>query len=181
MTAVYQPQPGDRYAAPWGEYCVVRVEPDRVVLRDLARPTACVVPTPAKLQAEYSLVQDAAAPLERANRDVKPANMPAPPLEQLRRCSDCRRPKRVLWATEREDGPLFCGECLATGRPPPAPSLGTWRPAPGEEVHNAAKAELGSFARPTEPAAPRPRTKPEPAPRNATRELWAELSAAVLR
>lgn len=33
MTAVHQPQPGDRYAAPWGEYCVVRVEADRVVLR----------------------------------------------------------------------------------------------------------------------------------------------------
>lgn len=175
MTAVHQPQPGDRYAAPWGEYCVVRVEPDRVVLRDLARPTACVVPTPAKLLAEYSLVKAAVPPLEHAAAAAAPA-----PVEQLRRCSDCRRPKRVLWATDREDGPLFCGDCLATGRPPPAPSLGTWRPAPGEEAHNAAKAELGSFARPAEPAAPRPRPAPEPA-RNATRELWAELSAAVPR
>lgn len=176
MTDVHQPQPGDRYAAPWGEYCVVRVEADRVVLRDLARPTACVVPTPERLRAEYSLVRAAVvpapAPLEQ------PA--PPPPAEQLRRCSDCRQPKRVLWATDREDGPQYCGACLATGRPPPAPSLGTWRPAPGEEAHNAAKAELGSFARPAEPAAPRPRTKPEPA-RTATRELWAELSAAVPR
>lgn len=174
MTAVHQPQPGDRYAAPWGEYCVVRVEPDRVVLRDLARPTACVVPTPAKLLAEYSLVRAATPAADM------PANVPPPPAaERLRRCSDCGLPKRVLWATDRADGPEYCGACLATGRPPPAPSLGTWRPAPGEEAHNAAKAELGSFARPTDPA-PRPRTKPEPA-RTTTRELWAELSAAVPR
>lgn len=172
MTAVHQPQPGDRYAAPWGEYYVVRVEADRVVLRDLARPTACVVPTPERLRAEYSLVRAAAAPLEQ------PAAAP-PPAEQLRRCSDCKQPKRVLWATDRDDGPLYCGACLATGRPPPAPSLGTWRPAPGEEHHNAAKAELGSFARPEQPAEPRPRAKPEPARTN--RELWAELSAAVPR
>ena len=178
MTAVHQPQPGDRYAAPWGEYCVVRVEPDRVALRDLARPTACVVPTPAKLLAEYSLVRAATPAAE--HRDVKPANVPPPAAEQLRRCSDCKRPSRVLWATDRADGPEYCGACLATGRPPPAPSLGTWRPAPGEEAHNAAKAELGSFARPAEPAAPRPRPKPETA-RTTTRELWAELSAAVPR
>lgn len=177
MTAVHQPQPGDRYAAPWGEYSVVRVEADRVVLRDVARPTACVVPPPERLRAEYSLVR-AAAPSPPAPLD-QPAAPPPPAAEQLRCCSDCKRPKRVLWATDREDGPLYCGACLATGRPQPAPSLGTWRPAPGEEHHNAAKAELGSFARPAEPA-PRPRTKPEPA-RTATRELWAELSAAVPR
>ena len=99
MTAVHQPQPGDRYAAPWGEYCVVRVEPDRVALRDLARPTACVVPTPAKLLAEYSLVRAATPAAE--HRDVKPANVPPPAAEQLRRCSDCKRPSRVLWATDR--------------------------------------------------------------------------------
>ena len=176
MTA-HQPQPGDRYAAPWGEYCVVRVEADRVVLRDLARPTACVAPTPERLRAEYSLVRVAVAP------PPAPLEQPAPPppAEQLRRCSDCRQPKRVLWATDRDDGPLFCGACLATGRPALAPSLGTWRPAPGDEHHNAAKAELGSFARPAEPAPrPRPWSKPEPAPAT-TRELCAELSAAVPR
>lgn len=175
------PAPGEVYTAAWGRYVVHRVAADGVVLRDTSRPTACVVPSHDKLARDYRLEAPSPAPIaERRAERTPEAPAAAPRVEPLRSCSECRQVKRVLWATDDDEGPLWCGPCLQTGRPlPPAPSLGTWRPAPGVEDGSSAKSELGSFARPTEPGPARKPAKPSPSRREELRDLWTAATAEL--
>lgn len=195
MTA-RQPQVGDRYRAPWGAYAVHRVELERVVLRDLDNPRAYVVPTPAKLAAEYELVEAAqrapGAAMAQGAAELQPAApapasaKPVPPwlTGAPLTCSDCQRPCRALWYTEDDDGPRYCSSCLmGPARPAAVPTLGTWRPPAGEAY--ASRADVGSYdplppgSAPIATQAPA-RTKPA-TERQTTRDLWAEISAAVPR
>lgn len=172
----HEPLAGDRYDAPWGRYTVLRCNADAsVTLQDLDRPTACVRPSRAKLAAEYSLVQAAQPVLAAA---PPPAVAPAAPwVEPGGFCAECKRPCRVLWATDDEDGPMFCGICASGdgGRGWRAPST---RGRAGGADEYASRAELGSFARPPDIE---PRPKPAAPPPEQTRDLWAEISKGVAR
>lgn len=181
---------GQVYRSAWGRYAVHRVDhPDGegVVLRDLDRPGATVLPRLARLGSDYQLEQDAAPASAATLREELPIAAPAPALapalaaaqDVRRKCWDCRRPSTWLWATDDPDGPEYCSGCLMGARPKHVPSTGTWRPPPGVEDANPHKAELGSFAR-IEPGALPPATaKPERQP--VTRDLWAQITAGVDR
>ena len=152
----------------------------------LALGAIAALPSHAALAQDYALA--AAAPAAGPDRGASatPGAAEATPtpaaVEQLRCCWDCKRPRRVLWATDDERGPLFCGACLSSsGSSRPAPSLGAWRPPAGVEDPNPHKAELGSFARPVDPPArPAPARAAAP-PREAARDLWASISAGIDR
>lgn len=179
----HEPQAGDRYDAPWGSYAVLRVNADAsVTLLDCDRPSATVRPSRAKLAADYVLVQAATTPAPPV-LEPEPAELAAPAwVEPLETCNECKRRVRVVYATDDEDGPVFCGACLSGdgGRGWRAPSQpGVRAPGGGEDVY-ATRAELGSFARPTD-IAPAPRPKPAPPPQEAVRDLWAEISKGVAR
>lgn len=184
-----EPQAGDRYDAPWGSYAVLRVNADAsVTLQDLNRPTATVRPTAARLAADYVLVQAAqlhAPPvLEPKPAEPKPepaeiavaATAPAW-VEPGGLCAECKRPCRVLWASDDEDGPMFCGLCLSSGGTSRIRSAPAVRLA-GDDDTNEARAEIGSVARPTN-AAPRP--APAPPTAAETRDLWTETTKSVAR
>lgn len=171
----HEPQAGDRYDAPWGSYAVLRVNADAsVTLLDRDRPSATVRPSRAKLAADYVLVQSAQAPAPPAPAEIAVA---APAwVEPLETCNECKRRVRVVYATDDEDDPVFCGACLSGdgGR--------GWRstsPSGRAAGDNEARGELGSFARPD--IAPAPRPKPAPPPQEAVRDLWAEISKGVAR
>lgn len=199
------PAVGQVYQAPWGRYVVARVDHpdgDGVVLRDLGRPGANVLPRRDRLGVDYQLMADApaappandapacAAPMAPVTAAAAPAGPRSPPSALSgapRVCWDCRRPSRILWATDDPAGPEYCSGCF---EPTPAevPTPGTWRPPEGAEDTSPSKAEIGSVARPSPAAAEalltamgltQPAAKPKRAP--TTRDLWAELTAGVDR
>lgn len=200
------PAVGQVYQAPWGRYAVARVDHpdgDGVVLRDLGRPGANVLPRRDRLGVDYQLVADAPtalpandapacaappAPVAAAAAPAEPRSPPSALSGAPRVCWDYRRTCRVLWATDDPAGPEYCSSCLAGSRPAHVPTTGTWRPPAGTEDSNPNKAEIGSFARPSPAAAEalltamgltQPTAKPKRAP--TTRDLWAELTAGVDR
>ena len=174
MTSAHEPHAGDRYDAPWGRYTVLRCNADAsVTLQDLDRPTACVRPSRAKLAAEYSLVQAAQPVLDAPPLKVAPA----PWVEPLETCSDCQRQVRIVFATDDPAGPKYCCQCLSTEGSRGWRAPATRGRAGGGDAY-ASRAELGSFARPSNPT---PRPKPAPPPQEAVRDLWAEISRSVAR
>ena len=191
---------GQVLTAAWGRYAVHRVDGDQVVLRDVARPGAFVLPARAEFEANYRPVIAAVeptpielvhAPQQLAQRDAgqdcgrprdrRPAAPPAAPAvvpagRQV--CAGCELP-RIALAYIGEVG--YCWRCYGVSeapRPVATSSASGWRPTPGEAVYES-RSEVGSFERPDAAAA---RPKPaRSAPARVDAQEWLGSTGEVRR
>ena len=105
------PEIGARFTATWGSrYAVHRIDGDRVVLRDLDRPSACVIPTLAELAASGKYLADTAA-------EIAPTSAPAAPPQAALLLVDL-----APAATGGRGGDRRSGAKPAAPRATPAPS-----------------------------------------------------------
>lgn len=177
------PAIGAQYSAPWGRYVVYRVEGDHVVLRDLDRPSGFVMPSSAKLAAEYSLEQAAPAYMPPEQLAAEPAaaappiaadpppTRPPPIADGRRRCPCCGQPAN-MFAVVGEDLE-YCWRCYGVTEAPRREATGalstTWEPDHEAEDY-ASRADVGSFAPP--PPAERTRQTPPRKPARVKPEDW---------
>ena len=194
---------GQVVTAPWGRYEVHRMDGDRAVLRDLARPGAFVLPTRAELAASYELEvaarpdptplklvheplqlvqrdagQDRGRPRDRAH-DARPSPAPAAPVGR-QVCAGCERP-RVVLAYIGEVG--YCWRCYGVSEVPrtlPAVAAIAARSAAQPEDESTAKAELGSFDSPPV-GERRPRTWSAPRPARVNGDDWQHATGGAPR
>jgi hypothetical protein len=182
------PAIGAVYTAPWGSrYVVHRLAGDEVVLRDLDRPTACVLETPAELAARYTatgevrtsgahqLAQEPApAPAAPAAADPPPAAPTSRQAGVRRRCGGCGLPAIALAVAD--SGAEYCFRCYgvsAQQREATGALSTSWRPPAGEDYES--RTDVGSFA-PPPPEQQRPRERPPRKPARVEANEWLALT-----